>query len=91
MIRFHIATCLLIVLAGCASNQTIPRPGGPAEHVVSCWYFGWYMCYDKAKEICGEEYKIVSHDEGPNGRKLRVTCGKPAPVSLRPSFRAWLV
>lgn len=85
MIRFHIATCLLMAAAGCASSDTIPRPGGPSEYVVSCWYFGWYMCYDRAKEICGGDFKIVSHDEGAGGRKLRITCGKPVPVSLRRS------
>jgi hypothetical protein len=82
MIRFCIATCLLIAAAGCAS-ETVVRPGGPAEHMVSCWYLGWYICYDKAREICGGDFKIVSHDEGSSGRKLRVTCGKPSPVSLR--------
>lgn len=82
MIRFPIATCLLVVAAGCAATETIPRAGGASEYVVSCWYFGWYMCYDRAKEVCGGDFKIVSHDEGLGGRKLRVTCGKPLPVSL---------
>lgn len=89
--RVYIATGLLIVAAGCASSETIVRPGGPAEYVVSCWYFGWYICYDKARETCGGDFKIVSHDEGSNGRKLRIACGKPSPVSLRPWSGAALV
>jgi hypothetical protein len=69
-----IAACLLILGTGCASTETAPRAGGSAEHVVSCWYFGWYMCYEKAKEICGGDYRVISQKEGWGGRELRVTC-----------------
>jgi hypothetical protein len=68
------ATCAVMVAAGCATSQPVPKPGVGTEHVVSCWYFGWYLCYEKAKEICQGDYKVVSQSDGAMGRELRITC-----------------
>ena len=39
-------------LAACTASQDV-RPGaGPNEYSISCWYLGWYVCYDKAQQIC---------------------------------------
>jgi hypothetical protein len=74
MTRAYIAVGLLTMAAGCATSQRIPGPGGSAEFLISCGYFGWYLCYDKAGEVCPGRYKVISESEGYNRKELRIDC-----------------
>ena len=74
MTRVCIAASLLLLATGCATaERTSPADGG-AEHVIRCGYFGWYICYEKAKELCPQDYKVVSEREAGGGRELRISC-----------------
>ena len=75
MIRLHFAALSLLFLAGCATSQPQPQAAGkPAEHVISCAFFGWQVCYEKANQICNGRYKMLSHDEAFNRKDLRIRC-----------------
>ena len=68
------AALLLLTVAGCASSQTVGRLDQGTEYSISCWYFGWYICYNKAEEICPGRYKVLSENETFTGRQLRMAC-----------------
>jgi len=74
MIRAYIAASLLAMATGCVTSERVSRPDGSTEYLISCGYFGWYICYDKAQEICPERYKVVSESEGYNRKELRIAC-----------------
>jgi hypothetical protein len=65
---------LFLIVAGSATSQEIRRLDRSTEYSISCWYFGWYICYNKANELCPERYKVLSENEGFNGRELRIAC-----------------
>ena len=67
-------TCLM--LAGCATSQRVTQPGGQAEYRITCGYFGWYLCYDNARTLCPDGYKVVSESEGYGPKELRITCSR---------------
>ena len=70
----HSAALVLFVVAGCATSQHIGRLDRSTEYSISCSYFGWYICYNKAEEICPGRYKVLSESETYSGRQLRVAC-----------------
>lgn len=75
MTRLHFASLFLLLVAGCATSQPQPRSAGaPAEHVISCAFFNWQVCYEKANDICNGRYKMLSHDEALNRKDLRIRC-----------------
>ena len=82
MIRAYIAASLLVMATGCVTSERVSRPGGSAEYLISCGYFGWYICYDKAQEICPGRYKVVSESEGYNRKELRIACPGGGGASL---------
>ena len=69
-----IAVGLVLIATGCATSERTAGPEGRAEYRISCGYFGWYICYEKAKEVCPGEYKVISEREALNGRELRIAC-----------------
>lgn len=74
MARTHFAVFLLLAAAGCATSQEIRRPDGSTEYLISCGYFGWYICYDKANELCPGRYKTLSESAGFDRKELRIAC-----------------
>ena len=71
--RALIAASLALAAAGCASSQPLRESGRAGEYQISCGYFGWYICYERADQLCGGRYKVLSETEDA-GRKLRVAC-----------------
>ena len=69
------AVLLWLAVAGCATSQQAPDTGRAGEYQISCGYFGWYICYEKADQLCPGGYKVVSESEEHfGGRKLRISC-----------------
>ena len=68
------AALFSFVVAGCATSQQIGRVDRSTEYSISCSYFGWYICYNKAEEICPGRYKVLSESETYGGRQLRMAC-----------------
>ena len=68
------AVLLALIVSGCATSQEMRRADGSREYLISCGYFGWYICYDKAKEICPERYKVLSENEPFYRKELRIAC-----------------
>jgi len=71
---------LSLIVAGCATSQEARRVDRSAEYTISCWHFGWYICYNKATELCGDRFKVLSENDGLNGRVLRIACPVAPPV-----------
>jgi len=70
-----IAVLLSIAQAGCASVQQATDTGRAGEYQISCGYFAWYICYERADQLCSGGYTVVSESEEHfGGRKLRVSC-----------------
>ena len=69
----HIAVGLALTLAGCGTTKQVPGAGPGAEYLVSCWHLGWYICYDKARQLC-PDFKVLSENEDFEGRKVRIAC-----------------
>ena len=66
---------LSFAAAGCATSQQLRDTGRADDYEISCGYFGWYICYDKAGQLCPGGYKVVSESEEHfGGRKLRISC-----------------
>jgi hypothetical protein len=61
-------------MAGCAGSQEVSRRDGSAEYRISCGYFGWYLCYEKANEVCPGRYKVISESTGLSSKELRIAC-----------------
>lgn len=74
MTRAYTAVFLSLMVAGCAASQEIRRTDGATEYLISCGLLGWYVCYDKAKEICPGRYRTLSESEGFNRKELRIAC-----------------
>lgn len=56
----------LLLLISCASVQSTPMEvNGKQLHVLSCSEFnnGLERCQAKAKELCANDYRLVSHTE----------------------------
>jgi len=70
----RMAALVLLSVAGCATSHTVGRLDRSTEYSISCSYFGWYICYNKAEEICPGRYKVLSENETFNGRELRMAC-----------------
>jgi hypothetical protein len=70
-----LAVLLSFAAAGCATSQQAPDSARAGEYQISCGYFGWYICYDKAAQLCPGGYRVVSESEEHfGGRKLRISC-----------------
>ncbi len=70
-----IAASLALAAAGCASSEPLRESGRAGEYQISCGYFAWYICYEKADQLCPGGYKVVSESEEHfGGRKLRIAC-----------------
>jgi hypothetical protein len=70
-----IAASLALAAAGCATSQQAKDTGRAGEYQISCGYFGWYICYERADQVCPGGYKVVSESEEHfGGRSLRVSC-----------------
>jgi hypothetical protein len=70
-----ITVLLSLAVAGCATSQQASDTGRAGEHQISCGYFGWYICYERAEQLCPGGYKVVSESEEHfGGRKLRISC-----------------
>ena len=70
-----LAVLLSFAAAGCATSQQAPDSARAGEYQISCGYFGWYICYDKAAQLCSGGYRVVSESEEHfGGRKLRISC-----------------
>jgi len=70
-----IAVLLSLAAAACASSRQAPDTTRAGEYELSCGYFGWYICYQKADELCPGGYKVISESEEHfGGRKTRISC-----------------
>ena len=73
-----VALLLALAAAGCSSVQPIKDDGRAGRYEISCGYFGWYICYDRAGQLCPGGYKVLSESEEHfGGRKLRIACDEP--------------
>jgi hypothetical protein len=68
------AVLVLLIISGCATSREMPRADGSTEYLISCGYLGWYICYDKAKELCPDRYKVLSESEPFYRKELRIAC-----------------
>lgn len=69
------AGLLSFAAAGCATSQQAPDTARAGEYQISCGYFGWYLCYEKAGQRCPRGYKVVAESEEHfGGRRLRISC-----------------
>ncbi|HRO68039.1 MAG TPA: hypothetical protein PL182_10780 [Pseudobdellovibrionaceae bacterium] len=57
-----------LVLWGCASAKIITGPDGTENQLISCG--GVEYCYEKAREVCGGNYKIVNTSSRTSGDGL---------------------
>ena len=74
--------CLFLLLAACATSEPIAQNDGqPPEYRISCGYFGWYICYDRAQQLCPGRYRVIAENEGMSGRELRIACPPRPPAS----------
>ena len=69
--------CFSLLLAGCATSEPIAQSDGHPEYRISCSYFGWYICYDRAQQICPGRYRVIAENDGVSGRELRIACPPP--------------
>jgi hypothetical protein len=70
-----IAALLFFAAAGCATTEQLRDTGRADEYQISCGYFAWYICYERADQVCRGGYKVVSESEEHfGGRKLRIAC-----------------
>jgi len=70
-----IAALLIFAAAGCATTEQVKDTGRAGEFQISCGYFAWYICYERADQVCPGGYKVVSESEEHfGGRKLRISC-----------------
>ena len=74
MHRVRIAVLLILLVAGCARSHGVREPDRRNEYAISCWLFGWYICYEEANRLCPGRYKVLSEKEGFGGRELRIAC-----------------
>ena len=73
-----IALWLSLAAAGCTSVQQVRDSGRAGEYEISCGYFGWYICYERADQLCPGGYKVVSESEEHfGGRTTRISCQPP--------------
>jgi len=71
-----IAAVLALAAAACATSHQAPDTTRAGEYEISCGYFGWYVCYQKADELCPGGYKVIAESEEHfGGRKTRISCG----------------
>ena len=70
-----LAVLLSLAAAGCASSQPVNEPGRTGEYQISCGYLGWYICYERADQLCPRGYKVVAENEDHfGGRSTRIAC-----------------
>jgi hypothetical protein len=69
------AAISLAACSGCVSQQSLQRPNGDMEYLISCdGGAPWSACYDKADKLCPTGYSPLSEDAGSKGKQLRITC-----------------
>lgn len=49
---------LVVFFLSCATSKMIVGPDGSSHQLVSC--SGVEYCYEKAREVCGGNYKIIN-------------------------------
>ena len=70
-----LAVALLLAATGCTTVQQVRDSGRAGEYEISCGYFGWYICYQRADELCPGGYKVIAESEEHfGGRKTRISC-----------------
>jgi hypothetical protein len=72
--RAYIAASVFLIASACATSEQVRDAGTGPEYRISCSYFGWHICYDRADQICPGRYKVLAENEGPRGRELRISC-----------------
>ena len=87
MNKLGVLTIIMILIAGCAAtSRVIVGPDGSSQQLVSCSYVE--ACYEKAREVCGGNYKIVNTSTETGGMdgdvstttKLLVKCEAQAQI-----------
>jgi hypothetical protein len=73
-LQLTVNSCFCLLAAACATGEQIQESRAGLEYRISCGYFGWYMCYDRAQQICPGRYKVLGENEGMRGRELRIAC-----------------
>lgn len=63
--KAFIALGSALVLAGCVTSKPVHLPSGAMGYTIHCNSLGKDMgdCYDKASEVCGAPYEVVSQSE----------------------------
>jgi len=51
---------LALAATACATSHQAPDTTRAGEYEISCGYFGWYICYQKADELCPGGYKVIA-------------------------------
>jgi len=69
-----IPALLSLLVAGCAGSHAVGRLDRSTEYSISCWYFNWSICYNKAEQICPGRFKVLSESDESGGRTLRIAC-----------------
>ena len=54
------------IFTACAGHQTITGPDGSPHELISCTY-GITACYEKAREMCQGDYKIMNSSSNTEG------------------------
>ena len=68
-----LAVLLALAAAACASSQPVADAGRAGEYQISCGYLGWYICYERADQLCPGGYKVLAEEED-GGRRTRIAC-----------------
>jgi hypothetical protein len=70
-----IAALLALAAAACATSRQAADTSRAGEYEISCGYFGWYICYDRADQLCPRGYRVVAENEDHfGGRSTRIAC-----------------
>ena len=62
---------IFFLLSGCATSTSIVGPDGSEHQLVKCETVDY--CYEKAREVCGGNYKIVNSNTVTNGNNGNVS------------------
>ncbi|QLY26899.1 hypothetical protein [Bdellovibrio sp. KM01] len=49
---------LVLTFSGCQTVKPIVGPDGSTHQLIGCYYVE--SCYEKAREVCGGNYKIIN-------------------------------
>lgn len=83
--RFILAAAILV--AGCTTDQVIPRPDGSRDYVIACGAaLGWNICHRRAAELCPTGYKTLSQDGGFDRKELTIACPDSPSATVRGAY-----